>query len=64
METGATATYLASQEGHLEVLRYLVEEGGASVKILSYDGMSCLHAAAQMGRLGCVKWLVSLISQF
>ena len=59
METGATAAYLASQEGHLEVLRYLIDEGGASVKILSFDGMSCLHAAAQMGHLGVVKWLVS-----
>ena len=47
------------QEGHLEVLKYLVEEGGASLRILSYDGMSCLHAAAQTGKLDTVKWLVS-----
>ena len=59
METGASAAYLAAQEGHLEVLRYLVEEGGASLKILSYDGMSCLHSATQMGHLECVQWLVS-----
>ncbi len=48
------------QEGHLEVLKYLVEEGGASLRILSYDGMSCLHAAAQTGKLDTVKWLVSI----
>ena len=47
------------QEGHLEVLKYLVEEGGASLRILSYDGMSCLHAAAQTGKVDTVKWLVS-----
>lgn len=46
------------QGGHLEVLKYLVEEGGASLRILSYDGMSCLHAAAQTGKLDTVKWLV------
>ena len=60
MDTGATAAYLASQEGHLEVLRYLVEEGGINIRILSHDGMSSLHAAAQMGNLECVKYLVSL----
>ena len=61
MESGATVAYLASQEGHLEVLRYLVEEGGASIRILAYDGMSCIHAAAQMGHLATVRWLVSLL---
>ena len=58
MKSGATAVYLAAQHGQLEILRYLVEEGGGSVKILAYDGMSCLHAAAQMGHLQCVIWLV------
>ena len=59
LDSGATAAYLASQEGHLEVLEYLVEEGEVSTKIRSYDGMSCLHAAAQMGYIQCVRWLVS-----
>ena len=44
----------------MEVLKYLVEEGGASLRILAYDGMSCLHAATQTGKLDTVKWLVSL----
>ena len=58
LASGATAVYLAAQQGHLEVIVYLVEEGGASLKLLSYDGMSCLHAAAQSGHLDIVKWLV------
>lgn len=60
VDSGATAAYLACQEGHLEVLRYLVEEGGASLQVLASDGMSCLHAAAQMGQLHCIQWLVSV----
>jgi ankyrin repeat protein len=60
MNSGATSAYLAAQEGHLETLRYLVEEGGSSVRILAHDGMSCLHAAAQMGHLECVQWLVGV----
>ena len=43
------------------MLKYLVEEGGASLRLLSYDGMSGLHAAAQTGKLDTVKWLVSKI---
>jgi ankyrin repeat protein len=61
LATGATAAYLAAQQGHLEVVEYLVEEGGASVKLLAYDGMSCLHAAAQGGHTDIVKWLVTKI---
>ena len=59
MGAGVTAVYLASQNGHFEVLRYLVEEGGATLAMFCNDGMSCLHAAAQTGQLVCVQWLVS-----
>ena len=31
-----------------------------NVKIKAYDGMSCLHAAAQSGHLDCVRFLVSV----
>jgi len=59
LSNGATSTYLAAQEGHLNILRLLILEYRGNVKIKSYDGMSSVHAAAQSGHLDCVKFLVS-----
>ena len=51
--------YLAAQEGQFEILELLVQKRRGNVKIKAYDGMSCLHAAAQSGHLDCVRFLVS-----
>lgn len=56
---GATPLYLACQEGHLDVVQYLVNECGADVHLRAHDGMTCLHAAAHMGHQAVVVWLVS-----
>jgi ankyrin repeat protein len=59
LSNGATATYLAAQQGHLEILRLLIQDYRGNVKMKAYDGMSSVHAAAQSGHLDCVRFLVS-----
>ena len=58
---GVTALMLASNRGHLQTARCLVERGGANVSAArSTDGMTALMWASRECNLKAVRYLVGL----
>ena len=56
-DDGLTPWHLASQEGHVEVVRFLVEHG---VDAAAQDqcGRTPLHRASERGHLGLARFLI------
>jgi ankyrin repeat protein len=56
--SGNTALHLASEEGHLSVVKHLVERWRDDVHSLNYEKEMPLHLAARKGREYMVKYFV------
>jgi ankyrin repeat protein len=57
---GVPVLYPAAKNGHVHVVRYLVEEVGANVNQRTTDGSTALHVAAFGGELPTVRELLRL----
>ncbi|XP_051889887.1 ankyrin repeat domain-containing protein 16 isoform X2 [Pristis pectinata] len=57
--SGDTALHYAARRGHLEILKYLVEELGADVELMNSDYKRALHEAASMGHRECLRYLIA-----
>ena len=56
---GVTALVQAAQQGFVEVVRFLVEEGKADVDKVNDNNQTPINIAALMGRLEVVQFLLS-----
>eukprot|EP00736_Rhodelphis_marinus_P010780 Rmarinus@m.15792 len=61
VQKGARVPNLAelARDGHVEIVRYLVENAGADCKTAMRDGETALYRAARHGHVAMVQYLVS-----
>ena len=57
-EGDRTPLHEAAECGHLEMVRYLVEEAGADPWVQNAQGITPLSIAARYGRLEVVRYLI------
>jgi ankyrin repeat protein len=57
-DTGVTPLYVAAQQGHLAVVKYLITQGKAAVNQACQDGATPLYVAARKGYLEVVRYLI------
>ena len=58
-EFGYTALILASEDGHVKVVRLLLARQGVEVNMSRVDGASALFMASQQGRVEVVRLLLA-----
>ncbi|XP_029901525.1 ankyrin repeat domain-containing protein 16 [Myripristis murdjan] len=56
--SGDTLLHYASRHGHLDTVRFLMEEVGMDLEVRNNDYKRPLHEAASMGHTACVSYLV------
>ena len=53
-----TPLIYACQRGHLDIVKYLLEEAKANVKVRSLKNMHCLTEAAKWNRMNVIEYLL------
>lgn len=57
--SGRTALHKAAFWGHIDTVRYLLEECGLSINAVDFNGDTALHDAVRFGHKGVVEYLLS-----
>ena len=57
---GITPMYLACQEGHIEITKFLFEQKHCDLKYQANNGWTCLHVAISTGKLEVVEYISSM----
>jgi len=60
---GRSALHCACMGGHVDIVRYLVEEKNCSMNIITYDGYSALDIALQNGHWAVVSYILHYIAK-
>ncbi|XP_028670075.1 ankyrin repeat domain-containing protein 16 [Erpetoichthys calabaricus] len=58
-KSGDTLLHYASRSGHLDMLRFFVEQIGFDTELVNRDYKRALHEAASMGHVDCVRYLTA-----
>lgn len=56
--SGDTLLHYAARHGHLDVMKFLIQQLGADVEVFNNDYKRPLHEAASMGHEECVDFLL------
>lgn len=57
-KSGDTVLHYAARHGHVDILRYLVEELNMDIEVYNSDYKRALHEASSMGHYECVRFLI------
>jgi len=58
-KSGDTLLHYAARHGHMDILRYLVEELSMDIDVYNSDYKRALHEASSMGHCECVRYLIA-----
>jgi len=58
---GITPLLRAAHSGHLDIVKWLLDEGGSLMSETDNDGVTVVHYAASKGHVELVKWLLQRI---